>query len=132
MKELRKVHNTKPLSSLEYSGLENLLCRIISAYEDYAGIPAENQTPVSEIIRRTDNGIEIFDGAYDLYVIEDFAVKNLFTIGNTCVMAGLHTEGKDIEEYFDNEPDILIDVTPFLDMQYIDIDWLIGKISETK
>lgn len=80
--------NTELLTSLEYAGLGTLLQRIITAYEDYQNIPLEEQTPVSEITKRTDSGIKIADREYDLYIIEGFAIKALFPIDNDCVMAG--------------------------------------------
>ena len=46
-------NNIKKLTSLEYAGIESLMERIVSAYEDCLGIPYEEQTPVSEITRRT-------------------------------------------------------------------------------
>lgn len=128
MNELEKNTGMKYLTSLEYSGLENLFQRIVSAYEDYLRIPIEDQTPAAEITRRTDTGIDIFDGAHNLYVIEGFAIKSIFVIDDQCVMAGFSTMGKDPDDCFNNDPDTLIDITPFLDMRYIDIIWLIYSI----
>lgn len=47
-----------------------------------------------------------------------------------CVMAGFDTTNKTIDECFERSPEILIDVTEFLDSKYIDIDRLIEKVSE--
>lgn len=128
----KEIDRNNTLTSLEYAGLETLFQRIVSTYEDYLGVPLEDQTPVPQIIRRTGKGIEIFDGAYDLYLIEGFAVREIYKQYDTCIMAGFHTDGQKIEDCFDNPSDILIDLTPFLDEQYIDIDWLIEKISGTR
>ena len=37
---------------------------------------------------------------------------------------------EDIDECFENSPEIPIDVTEFLDSKYIDIDRLIEKVNE--
>ena len=118
----------KMLTSLEYSGLEALMQRIITAYEDYQNIPTEDQTPAGEIIKRSETGIVIHDGEYNLYLIEDLAIKSLFTYDSLCIMAGFKTEGKDLKDCSGNSIDTLIDVTEFLDEHYIDIDRLIEKI----
>lgn len=128
MQNIRK----KPLTNLEYCGLENLLHRIITTYEDFLGISNEDQTPIVETTRWTDNSIEIFNGEYDLYIIEGFAIKNLFVIDNQCVMSGFYTNGKEIEDFCNNTPDTLIDLTEFLNGQYIDIDLLIKKIKDAR
>ena len=52
------MNNLNTLTSLEYAGIESLMERIVSAYEDSLGIPYEEQTPVSEITRRTADGNE--------------------------------------------------------------------------
>jgi len=126
----KEFNNTKKnaLTSLEYSGLENLFRRIVSAYEDHLCIPDEDQTPVSEIIRRTENGIEVFDGTYNAYVIGDFAVKSLYTIGGRCAMSGFDTNGMDLKECYQYKPDLFLDITEFLDMECLDFEWLMEKI----
>lgn len=64
------INKRKPLTSLEYAGMESLLDRIINAYEEYQGIPEYDRTPAKEVSRRTENGMEIFDGEYNCYRIE--------------------------------------------------------------
>lgn len=122
--------NTNELKSLEYAGMESVLQRIINTYEDYLGIPEHDWTPAKEISRRTETVIEIFDGEYDLYRIEDFAVKCFFAVDDTLVMAGYRLMGRESEECCDLIPDTMIDVTEFLDEKYIDADRLIEKISQ--
>lgn len=124
--------NAKPLTSLEYAGLETLLQRIISAYEDYQNIPIESQTPTSEITERTDGGIKIADGKHDIYQIEGFAIKALYPIDDVCAMAGFMINDHDIATCQDFSIDTLIDVTEFLDEKYIDIDRLNDKIRATQ
>ncbi len=117
------------LTGIEYAGLESLFQRIVETYEEEClGIPHEDQTPVSQIIRRTASGIEVFDGAYDLYLLGGFAVRSLYVMDGHCIMAGFHTQGMDAEECFDREGDILLDLTEFLDESYIDLEWLFNKI----
>ena len=67
MKKNELTNRNNALTSLEYAGLEALFQRIINAYEDTLGIREADLTPVSQITRRTDRGIEVFDGAYDVY-----------------------------------------------------------------
>lgn len=117
------------LTSLEYAGLETLFQRIVNAYEGSLGIREEEQTPVSQITRRTERGIEIFDGAYDLYQVEDFAVKEIYKEGDTCILAGFKMNGRDMEECFDNDADIAVDITPLLDESYIDLEWLLESLN---
>lgn len=52
-----------------------MLLRMINTYEDSLKIPEHDRTPAGEISRKAEDGIEIFDGEYDFYQIEDFAVK---------------------------------------------------------
>lgn len=125
-----KMNEIKKQTSLEYFGMESLLQRILDSYENYLGIPGHDRTPAGEISRRTENGIEVFDGEYDLYQIEDFAVKGFFPVNDTLVMAGYKLEGREIEDCCDLEPDTMIDVTEFLDEKYIDVDRLIEKIHQ--
>ena len=120
------------LTSLEYAGLETLFQRIVNAYEGSQGIREEEQTPVSQITRRTGQGIEVFDGAYDIYRIEDFAVKEIYKEGDTCILAGFKMDGQDIEKCFDNDADTSIDITPFLDESYIDLEWLMEQLDKQK
>lgn len=39
------INKRKPLTSLEYAGMESLLDRIINAYEEYQGIPEYDRLP---------------------------------------------------------------------------------------
>ena len=125
--ELTNKNNT--LTSLEYAGLEALFQRIINAYEDTLGIREADLTPVSQITRRTDRGIEVFDGAYDVYEMIGFAITGLYKEGDTCKLAGFSMDGQDIEECFDNEADRFIDITPLLDEDYIDLEWLMESLN---
>ena len=118
------INKRKPLTSLEYAGMESLLDRIINAYEEYQGIPEYDRTPAKEVSRRTENGMEIFDQ------IEDFLVKCSFSIDDMLVMAGYRLTGSEKEECFDPVPDAMIDVTEFLDETYIDVDRLLEKVSQ--
>lgn len=132
MNQSKKVHETAPLTSLEYSGLENLFHRIISAYEDSLNIPCEEQTPSREITRRTPDGIEIFDGVYNAYVIEDFLVKELYPLEDRCVMVGFYTDNIKTSNYSGMFAYSLIDITEFLDEPYIDIELLLEKLRLAK
>ena len=38
-------------------------------------------------------------------------------------------EDQDIEECFDNEADQFIDITPLLDEDYIDLEWLMESLN---
>lgn len=125
--ELTNKNNT--LTSLEYAGLEALFQRIINAYEDTLGIREADLTLVSQITRRTGQGIEVFNGAYDVYEINGFAITGLYKESDTCKLAGFSMEGQDIEECFDNEADISIDITPLLDEDYIDLEWLMDSLN---
>ena len=124
------INKRKPLTSLEYAGMESLLDRLINAYEEYQGIPEYDRTPAKEVSRRTESGMEIFDGEYNCYRIEDFLVKCFFPIDDTLVMAGHRLTGSEKEECFDPVPDAMIDVTEFLDETYIDVDRLLEKVSQ--
>ena len=55
------INKRKPLTSLEYAGMESLLDRIINAYEEYQGIPEYDRTPAKEVSRRAENGMETFE-----------------------------------------------------------------------
>ena len=125
--ELTNKNNT--LTSLEYAGLEALFQRIINVYEDTLGIREADLTLVSQITRRTGQGIEVFNGAYDVYEINGFAITGLYKESDTCKLAGFSMEGQDIEECFDNEADISIDITPLLDEDYIDLEWLMDSLN---
>lgn len=72
---------TKKLTSLEYFGMESLFQKIIDAYEDYRGIPKKVWTFSEEISRRTETGIEVFDGPFNFYCIQKFAVKKFLHYG---------------------------------------------------
>ena len=122
-----KTMNT--LTSLEYAGIESLMERIVSAYEDSLGIPYEEQTPVSEIMRRTADGIEIFDGAYDAYVLDDFVIKELIYQDGLCELKGFFLNGRDIEDCED-EDYMAVDISILLDEDYIDLDWLMEQINQ--
>ena len=124
MKKNELTNRNNALTSLEYAGLEALFQRIINAYEDTLGIREADLTPVSQITRRTGQGIEVFNGAYDVY-----AMNGLYKEGNTCKLAGFSMDGQDIEECFDNEADRFIDITPLLDEDYIDLEWLMESLN---
>ena len=117
------------LTSLEYAGLESLMERIITTYEDSLGITCEEQTPVSEIMRRTANGIEIFDGAYDAYILDDFAIKELTCQDGLCELKGFSINGRNIEDCED-EDYITINISILLDKAYIDLAWLMEQINQ--
>lgn len=120
-------NNMNELTSLEYAGLEALMERIITAYEDNLAISYEEQTPVSEITRRTAEGIEIFDGAYDSYILDDFVIKELTFKDGFCELKGFNLNGRDIEDCKD-EDYIAVDISILLDEPYIDLDWLMEQI----
>ena len=117
------------LTSLEYAGLESLMERIITTYEDSLGITFEEQTPVSEITRRTTDGIEIFDGAYDAYILDDFAIKELTCQDGLCELKGFSINGRNIEDCED-EDYITINISILLDEAYIDLAWLMEQINQ--
>lgn len=117
------------LTSLEYAGLEALFQRIINACEDTMGIHEADFTPVSQITRRTNNGIEVWDGEHNIYQIRDFAVKAIYKEGDTCKLTGFSMAGQKIEDCFGNEADVSIDITPLLDEDYIDLEWLTEQLS---
>lgn len=123
------MNNMNTLTSLEYAGIESLMERIVSAYEDSLGIPYEEQTPVSEITRRTADGIEIFDGAYDAYVLDDFVIKELTYQDGLCELKGFFLSGRDIEDCED-EDYMAVDISILLDETYIDLDWLMEQINQ--
>lgn len=125
--ELTNRNNT--LTSLEYAGLEALFQRIINVYEDTLGIREADLTLVSQITRRTGQGIEVFNGAYDVYEINGFAITGLYKEGDTCKLEGFSMEDQAIEDCFDNEADISIDITPLLDEDYIDLEWLMESLN---
>lgn len=128
----KNTKTLKSLTSLEYAGMESVFQRIISAYEDYQNIPPESHTPTDQITRRTCHGIEIYDGEYNLYLIEDFAVKSIFTIENLCVISGFRADGSNLSDCQNSDVDTLIDITEFLDCNYIDIDRLVDKIASAQ
>ena len=120
------------LNRLEYAGLEYMFQNIITTYEtEYKGIIPCDISPASEIIKRTGYGIQVADGCYNLYQIENFAIREFFPIGNICVMAGFYIDGS-IEESYTHASDILIDVTECLDDTVIDLERLIEKIQAAR
>ena len=123
------MNNMNTLTSLEYAGLESLMERIITAYEDSLGITYEEQTPASEITRRTAEGIEIFDGAYDTYILDDFVIKELTYQDGLCELKGFYLNGRDIEDCED-EDYMAVDISILLDEDYIDLDWLMEQINK--
>lgn len=125
-----KTNGTNQITSLEYFGMESLLQKIIDSYENYLGIPEKAWTFSKAISKRTETGIEIFNGPLNFYCIEKFAVKSFFIMDDSCVMAGFDSTNKSIDECYESSPEILIDVTEFLDSKYIDIDRLFEKVSE--
>ena len=128
-KEIFMNNNMNTLTSLEYAGIESLIERIVSAYEDSFSIPYEEQTPVSEITRRTADGIEIFDGAYDAYVLDDFVIKELTYQDGLCELKGFFLNGRDIEDCEDDDY-MAIDISILLDEAYINLDWLMEQINQ--
>ena len=67
------------LNRLEYAGLEYLFQNIIATYEtEYKGIIPCDISPVSQIIKRTGYGIQVADGCYNLYQIENFCNPGVF------------------------------------------------------
>ena len=122
-------NKSNSLTSLEYAGLEALFQRIINTYEDTLGIREADLTPVSQMTRRTDRGIEVFDGAYDVYKMDRFAITGLYKEEETCKLEGFSMEGQNIKDCFDNEADISIDITPLLDESYIDLEWLMELLN---
>lgn len=123
--------NRRNLTSLEYAGLESLLQRIITEYEENLGIPSEEQTPVNAITRRSARSIEIFDGAYDAYILDGFAIKAISYKNSICELQGFCLNGRDIEDC-EEEEYILIDITSMLEEEYIDLDWLMEQIENEK
>ena len=128
MKKNELTNRNNALTSLEYAGLEALFQRIINAYEDTLGIREADLTPVSQITRRTDRGIEVFDGAYDVYEMNGFAITGLYKEGDTCKLTGFSMAGQKIEDCFGNKADVSIDITPLLDEDYIDLEWLTEQL----
>lgn len=125
--ELTNRNNS--LTSLEYAGLEALFQRIINAYEDTLGIHEADLTPVSQITRRMDQGIEVADGEYNIYQMGDFAVKAIYKEGDTCKLMGFNMDGKRPDSCRDHKADTAIDITPLLDEDYIDLEWLMELLN---
>ncbi len=124
--------NTSHLSSLEYAGLESLFQRIIDTYEaEYLGIEPCSHTPVSQITKRTSDGILVLDGSFDLYPIKNFAVKGLYAIGDCCILSAFRMDSEP-EECFDHETDLFIDITKFLDEHTVDMDYLLDKLEKAE
>lgn len=126
------MNEEKNLSSLQYAGLEYVFQKIIDTYEnEYLGTEFYGHTPVSQITRRTSDGLLVFDGAFNLYAIEDFALKGLHAVGDSCILFGFKMDGE-LEECFGHQPDLFIDITELVDEKEIDIDYLLGKLEQAE
>lgn len=122
----------KNLSSLQYAGLEYVFQKIIDTYEkEYLGAEPYDYTPISQITRRTSDGLLVFDGAFDLYMIEDFAIKGLYAIEDSCILFGFKMNSEP-EECCDRQSDLFVDITELADEKEIDIDYLLNKLEQAE
>ena len=115
---------------VEHYGLEKIMQDIIKVNEDAQGIPAEKQTDVRTITRRTEEGLDIInsvDGSCSVYMIGDFAVTALIIIDCWCLLVGHDTNGKDPNECLDCK-DSLVDISSLLNENYITLDGLTDSI----
>ena len=122
----------KNLSSLQYAGLEYVFQKIVDTYEsEYLGAESYGRTPVSQITRRTTDWLLVFDGAFDLSMMEDFAIKGLYAVDGSCILSGFKMDS-DPEECFDRQPDLFVDITELVDEKEIDIDYLLSKLEQAE
>lgn len=122
----------KNLSSLQYAGLEYVFQKIVDTYEsEYLDTESYGRTPVSQITRRTSDGLLVFDGAFDLYAMEDFAIKGLYAVGDSCILSAFKMDS-DPEECFECQSDLFVDITELVDEKEIDIDYLLSKLEQAE
>ena len=117
-------------SKIEYLGLETFFQNIINANEKYSG-GCWDCTKSTDITRRIPTGLEIFDGAYDVYVLGEMAISSLRCYNGRYYFYG-YILNRQIEEIDLNEkPDISVDITDFAEDYNVDIDRLLLKIHKT-
>ena len=111
---------TSHLTSLEYFGLETLFRYLITEYvSTYQGEGANLD------FRRTHQGVSVCDP----YYFGSFAARELIMIGDVCALVGSSAWSADRA---DPDPcDTMIDVTEYLKISGLPIDYLIAKIAMT-
>ncbi len=124
-----RIKNTA-ITPLEHLGLEALLQKIITAYEEeYIGAKPGDVTYIATNTRWTDRGIEIVDGGYDVYPLNDFLVRELILSDGCCILVGFKV---DDDFDVDHPLDSMLDVTEYQHQITVDIDKIIKKIEEIK
>ena len=107
-------------TTLEYFGLETLFRHLITEYNS-----AYLKEGVNFDLRRTQQGISICDP----YYFGNFVARELIMIGNVCALVGSSAWSADRA---DPDPyDTMIDVTEYLKISGLPIDYLIAKIAMT-
>ena len=111
---------TSHLTSLEYFGLETLFRHLIT---EYGSTYLEDGTNLD--LRRTQQGISVCDP----YYFGSFAAMELIMIGDVCALVGSSAWSANRA---DPDPcDTMIDVTEYLKISGLPIDYLIAKIAMT-
>lgn len=118
----------KNLTSIDYAALEGLMQRIMDEYEsEMEGIP----TSAFGITKRTEKGIRIVDGLYDLYQIDDLAISGMEIYQDRVYLMVYPLSGCSLR-CVDPEKDeaIMVDVTFFLDQIFIDLNYIFQEVEQ--
>ena len=114
---------------IRYEGLTSILQRIVTAYEDYLGLPLEFRTDIRTITLHGDNKI-IVGNNDDRYAIEGYILTAITEQQDCCMLIGYKAKGS----FSYNTNDIgairCIDISSFVDNSFIDIEWLIDRIKK--
>lgn len=78
-------HRKTYISTLEYIGLEAVLCAFINQYNIAAC--GEECNNVADYTRWNDDGsVDILDGCYDTYVFDEMAIDKIWIAYDDCIM----------------------------------------------
>lgn len=97
-------HRKTNLSTLEYLGLEAILCAFVDQYEEE--VMGEKANNLADYTRWNENGsIDILDGVYDTYIFGNYAISEIWVAFDGCIMLSCYE--LEHEEY-DDPWDIVI------------------------
>lgn len=83
LKNFRPYRKTD-LSTVEYLGLEAVLCMFVEQYE--SEVLGESCTKMADYTRWNKDSIDILDGCYDTYIFDNYAIDEIWMTDNGCIL----------------------------------------------
>ena len=90
----------KELSTLEKIGLESVLADFVQEYEEETEGEFFSKN-IKDFIRYNESGVDFLDGVTDTYIFEHYAIGDVWTTNNGCIVMSC----VDLDEFEDEDED---------------------------